>query len=79
MTSSNVEIRIKVEAASKEEAVQFFDKIVDEAREKGWKVPTFWGGGGGYGNGPKYSISIVELPLTDQERIERIEKRLDIK
>lgn len=70
---SEFRIKIEVVAATKEEAIKRFSAAVDGAQVTDF-APTAYGGGGcGAETRSSYGVWIGQKPLSDSERIDRLE------
>lgn len=70
---SEFRIKIEVTSATKEEAVKMFNDAVDRARETEFASTAYGGGGCGVETCSSYGIWIGNKPLSDSERIDRLE------
>ena len=63
-------ISITVTATTQEAAIEKFESLMSAMRTSGFRLN---GGGGGGGDGTYYSSFAGPRPLSDRERIERLE------
>jgi hypothetical protein len=73
MTDFRIEIR--VDGATREQALEFLEKRLAQMKANGWPEMNEGGGGGGGKDGYRvgFNFYLGPRPMTDRERIERLE------